>query len=226
VTQIAETAAVPELPGARTMSLEEERLLRGLRAGDERAFETLVDAYGASLLRVAMLFVPSRAVAEEVVQEAWLGLLKGLDRFEGRSSLKTWLFRILANIAKTRAVRESRSLPFSSLGDPPDDEPSVDPGRFLETGHRWAEHWSSAPVRWDDVPESRLIARETRAVVEEAIAALPGSQRAVISLRDVEGWSSEEVCELFSISEVNQRVLLHRARSRVRVALETYLAAE
>jgi RNA polymerase sigma-70 factor (ECF subfamily) len=149
-----------------------------------------------------MLFAPNRAVAEEVVQEAWLGLLKGLDRFEGRSSLKTWLFRILANVARTRAVRESRSLPFSSLSRPLDDEPSVDPGRFLDSGHRWAGHWSSAPVRWDDVPE------------------------AVISLRDIEGWGSEEVCELLSISEVNQRVLLHRARSRVRAALETYLAAE
>ena len=226
MTQIAATRALADRPHARTISLEEERLLRGLRAGDEQAFAALVDAYGASLLRVAMLFVQSRAVAEEVVQEAWLGLLKGLDRFEGRSSLKTWLFRVLANIAKTRAIRESRSLPFSALGDALDDEPAVDPGRFLDSGHRWAEHWSSGPVRWDDAPESRLLARETRAVVEDAIAALPDGQRAVISLRDIEGWSSEEVCELFSISEVNQRVLLHRARSRVRAALETYLAAE
>ena len=224
--QVVKTTAAPEGRGARVISLEEERLLRGLRAGEEQAFAVLVDAHGASLLRVAMLFAPTRAVAEEVVQETWLGLLKGLDRFEGRSSLKTWLFRILANVAKTRAVRESRSLPFSSLGHPLDDEPSVDPDRFFDAGHRWAGHWSSAPVRWDDAPESRLLAREARAVVRETIAALPEGQRAVISLRDIEGWSSEEVCELLSISEVNQRVLLHRARSRVRASLETYLAAE
>jgi RNA polymerase sigma-70 factor, ECF subfamily len=199
-------------------------LVRALRSGDEATFRTLVRELGPSLLRVALLYVSSRAVAEEVVQEAWLGLLTGLDRFEGRSSLKTWLFRILVNTAKTRGEREGRSVPFASLAPDTDgDEPAVEPERFDATG-RWAGHWSSTPIRFDDLPEERLLAAETRAVVEEAIAALPPNQRTVVSLRDIEGWSSEEVRNVLDVSETNQRVLLHRGRSAVRRALEKYLS--
>jgi RNA polymerase sigma-70 factor (ECF subfamily) len=199
-------------------------LVRALRSGDEATFTMLVRELGSSMLRVALLYVSSRAVAEEVVQEAWLGLLTGLDRFEGRSSLKTWLYRILVNIAKTRGEREGRSVPFASLAPDDDgDEPTVDPARFDRTG-RWAGHWSSAPIRFDAQPEERLLSAETRAVVERAIAALPPNQRTVVSLRDVEGWSSEEVRNVLDISETNQRVLLHRGRSAVRRALEKYMA--
>ncbi len=182
----------------------------------------LVDRYGPSMLRVAMLFVASRAVGEEVVQEAWLAVLTGIDRFEGRSSLKTWIFRILTNTAKTRGEREGRSIPLSALGDPASEETAVDPERFFSEG-RWRGHWVSAPERWDGVPEHRLVAEETLEVVREAIAALPASQQTVITLRDVEGWPAEEVCDALEISEANQRVLLHRARARVRSALEDYL---
>jgi RNA polymerase sigma-70 factor, ECF subfamily len=203
----------------------DHELVAALRAGDERAFEQLVDELGPSLLRVAQLYVRSRAVAEDVVQEAWLGVLKGLDRFEGRSSLRTWIFRILTNTAKTRAVREARSVPLSSLDDPADDDgPAVDPDRFLSSG-RWEGHWASAVPRWSEQPQERLESRETLSVVERAIDDLPPTQRAVISLRDVEGWSSDEVRNVLELSETNQRVLLHRARAKVRQALEDYLAA-
>jgi RNA polymerase sigma-70 factor (ECF subfamily) len=192
----------------------ETSVLEALRAGDEGAFATLVKEYGASMLRVARMYVGSRAVAEEVVQEAWLAVLNGIGRFEGRSSLKTWIFRILTNIAKTRGQREGRSLPFSSLVA--DDEPAVDPDRFLADGQ-----WASLPPRWE--PEERLLGDETRAVVDTAIAGLPPSQALVITMRDVEGFSAEEACNALDISETNQRVLLHRARSKVRQALEDYL---
>jgi RNA polymerase sigma-70 factor, ECF subfamily len=179
------------------------------------------------MLRVAMMFVSSRAVAEEVVQEAWLGVLKGLDRFEGRSSLKTWIFRILTNTAKTRGEREGRSVPFSSLaGDTADDEAPVDADRFLGPGSRWAGQWASAPRSPRDVPEDRLLAAEARARISAAIDALPENQRAVITLRDVDGFDAEEACDILGISEVNQRVLLHRARAKVRAALEQYLDEE
>jgi RNA polymerase sigma-70 factor (ECF subfamily) len=201
------------------------QLVEALRAGDEETFRVLVREWHASLLRVAQIFVPSRAIAEEVVQETWLRVLGALDRFEGRSSLKTWVFRILANTAKTRARREGRVIPFSSLQDPARvPEASVDADRFLPDDH---EHhpgaWSSPPR---DLPEERLLASETRARIAQAIDALPASQRAVIMLRDVQGWSSDEVCNALDITEVNQRVLLHRARAKVRNALEDYLASE
>jgi RNA polymerase sigma-70 factor (ECF subfamily) len=201
------------------LSAEDARLVESLRAGDEAAFAAVIREYGPSMLRVAQMFVSSRAVAEDVVQEAWLGVLKGIGRFEGRSSLKTWLFRIVANTAKTRGQREGRSIPFSSLEDPGERfEPAVEQERFGRAGH-----WSSPPRAW---PEERLLGAETRAVLERAIAALPPVQRTVISLRDVEGWSAEEVRNVLELSETNQRVLLHRARSRVRRALEQYLAEE
>jgi RNA polymerase sigma-70 factor, ECF subfamily len=208
--------SVPALESSG-LSLEDRRLLRALRRGDEAAFASLLDAHHSGLVSVAMAYVRNRAVAEEVVQEAWLGVIRGLERFEGRSSLKTWIFRIVANIAKTRAAREGRSVPFSALGDR-EEGPSVDPERFGPD-----DHWSSSPSSWETIPEERLQAKETLARIQEAIQTLPPNQRAVVTLRDVQHWSSEEVCELLCISEGNQRVLLHRARSKVRVALEQHL---
>jgi RNA polymerase sigma-70 factor (ECF subfamily) len=203
------------------VSLDDARLVKALRAHDERAFEELMRRYNASLLRVAQIYVPSRAVAEDVVQETWIGVFNGIDRFETRSSLKTWIFRILTNIAKTRGQREGRTVPFSAL-ERPDAVPeaAVGPDRFLAADHeRWPGHWSSKPHPW---PEERLLAAETREVVDRAIERLPPAQRAVISLRDVEGWSSEETRNALEVSETNQRVLLHRARSKVRQTLEDY----
>jgi RNA polymerase sigma-70 factor (ECF subfamily) len=204
---------------------EDHRLLERLRAGEEAAFMELVRLYGPSMLRVAGLFVKTRAVAEEVVQETWLGVLNGLGRFEGRSSLKTWMYRILTNIAKTRAEREGRSVPFSSLVDAELEagEGAVDADRFLPEGDRWANHWASSPRRFDQLPESKLLSGETLALVQGVVEKLPEAQRAVITMRDIVGCSSEEVCETLGLSEVNQRVLLHRARSKVRAALEGYL---
>jgi RNA polymerase sigma-70 factor (ECF subfamily) len=200
---------------------EAERL-DALRAGDEEAFAALVREYHASLVRVARMYVSTLAAAEEVAQETWLAVLNGLSRVESRSSLKTWIFRILTNIAKTRAVRDGRTLPFSALQDPARvPEAAVDADRFLDPEHpRWPGHWALKPEPW---PEEALVAGETRERLAEAIEALPATQRAVISLRDIEGWTSEEVRNALDLSETNQRVLLHRARSKVRAALESYL---
>ncbi len=188
----------------------------------------LVERHSPSMLRIASLYTPSRAVAEDVVQETWLAVLQGLDRFEGRSSLKTWIFRILTNRAKTRGQRERRSIPFSALADRETDgsEPAVDPSRFQGDDDRSPHGWASPPTSWEDVPEDRLLSTETLSKVEEAIAKLPEMQRLVITLRDVEGWSSQEVCNFLDITETNQRVLLHRARSKVRKALQEYLDSE
>ena len=211
--------------GTPIAAAEERLLLAALRRGDEAAFARIVAMLHGSMLRVAMLHVRDRTVAEEVVQDAWLGVLQQLDQFEGRSSLKTWVLRIVSNRAKTRAVRERRSVPFSALpgGDPDADEPAVDPDRFLPAGHRWAGHWASPPASWREVPEERLLSRETMAEVGRAVAALPATQRAVLVLRDVEGLGAAEACRLLELTEGNQRVLLHRARSKVRAALERYL---
>jgi RNA polymerase sigma-70 factor, ECF subfamily len=169
------------------------------------------------------MYVPTQAAAEEVAAETWLAVLTGLDRFEGRSSLRTWIFRILTNIAKTRAVRDGRTLPFSALQEPGRvPEAAVDADRFLDPEHpRWPGHWAVRPQPW---PEDALLASEMRSRLAEAIETLPATQRAVISLRDIEGWSSEEVRNALDLSETNQRVLLHRARSKVRAALEDYLS--
>lgn len=194
----------------------DEELVERLRARDESAFEELVRRYNAPLLRFARQFVPTAALAEDVVSETWLGVLNGIDRFEGRSSLKTWIYRILSNTAKTRAQREGRSLPFSALDDGETPfEPTVDRSRFLGTGQ-----WAAPPGAW---PEERLLGDETRAVIETAIAALPAMQGLVVTLRDVEGWSADEVRNALDLSETNQRVLLHRGRAKVRQALEQYL---
>jgi len=197
---------------------DEAAVLAALRAGDEAAFTRLVEMYHTSMVRLATAYVPSYAVAEEVAQEAWLGVLNGLDRFEGRSSLKTWIFRILTNIAKTRGAREQRSQPFSSVfDDVGEDEATVDPDRFAKEGH-----WLLAPSGWGDSPEDKLESAECQALIQATIETLPPNQREVIRLRDVMGWTSEEVCNTLELSETNQRVLLHRARARVRKALEMY----
>jgi RNA polymerase sigma-70 factor (ECF subfamily) len=213
--------------GAYVTSREDVRLVEALRAGDEAAFVELVGRYGGLMHRVARLYVPTRAVAEEVVQEAWLGVLNGIGRFEGRSSFKTWLFRILTNTAKTRAEREGRSVPFSALAQAELEtgEASVDPDRFFPQGARWASYWSSSPQRFDELPESRLMSSETFSVAQEAIDSLPDVQRAVITMRDIAGFDSEDVCDALAVSDGNQRVLLHRARSRVRRALEQHFEA-
>jgi RNA polymerase sigma-70 factor, ECF subfamily len=200
---------------------EDADLLSALRAGDERAFAELLRRYGPSLLRLALLYVSSRAVAEEVVQETWLAVFTGLERFEGRSSFKTWLFRILTNKAKTRGQREGRTLPFSAFAaDGDEGEGAVDIDRFVGPDGRHGGHWAAPPR---GVPEERLLAAEARARIESAIDALPPNQRAVITLRDVEGLSAEEACNVLGVSETNQRVLLHRARAKVRAAFERYL---
>ena len=205
---------------------KEQRLIAALCRGDADAFATLVDRHSRAMIRVAMAYVPTRAAAEEAVQETWIAVLRGIDRFEGRASLKTWIFRILANVAMRAGARERRSVPFSALADAENTgEPSVDPARFLPADHElFPGHWAVMPTRWP-TPEEGLLAGETREVIASAIAELPAAQRTVIGLRDVEGWSSEDVCEALEISAGNQRILLHRARSRVRNAIEAYYGA-
>jgi RNA polymerase sigma-70 factor (ECF subfamily) len=216
----------PHAEGAQLVAAEvdERALVAALRAGDEAAFAALVDRYSPSMIRVAQGYVRTRAVAEEVVQEAWLGVLKGLDRFEGRAALKTWIFRILVNTAKTRGEREARTVPFSSLASDEGGGPSVDPERFRDPSDAWGGHWAEPPERWETSPEHALLGAETRGVVDDVIKTLPAKQQQVVTLRDIEGWSSEEVCNVLGLSETNQRVLLHRARSKVRASLEDYMA--
>ena len=203
--------------------LPDRDVIDALRRGDEAAFRALIDLHSPALLRVAMSYVPSRAVAEEVVQETWIAVIRGIDGFEGRASLKTWIFTILTNIASRGGGRERRSTPFSALArDEEGGGPSVDPDRFLPSDHdRYPNHWAVAPTRWP-TPEEGLLSGETRQVILSAIEALPPAQRTVISLRDIEGWDSDEVSKALQISAGNQRVLLHRARSKVRAALERY----
>ena len=187
-------------------------LLPRLRAGDVAAFELIVDAWSPAMLHVARSYVSGLATAEDVVQETWLAVLRGLDRFEGRSSLRTWVFRILMNVARKRGVADHRVAP---IGDPL----GADAGRFASDGH-----WLLPPTDWDTDPEGRLSALETRGVVDAALASLPERQRVVVTLRDVEGLTSEEVAEVLGVSAGNQRVLLHRGRAAVRAALERHFA--
>jgi RNA polymerase sigma-70 factor, ECF subfamily len=207
---------------ALTASAEADIVAR-LRGGDERAFETLVDRHYATMLAVARGYVRTRAIAEEVVQEAWLGVLNGIDRFEGRSSLRTWIMRIVVNIAISRGEREARSVPFSSLAREESDEPAVDPERFRDQNDGFPGHWRAYPGNWASLPDDALLGRETLGVVMSAIEELPDAQRVVITMRDVAGCSPEEVCGALDVSDGNQRVLLHRARSHVRGALERHL---
>src|SRR6266478_9475944 len=200
-------------------------LIAARKLRDEAAFVTLVERYPAPLLRLALVYCRSLAIAEEIVQDTWLGVIQGIDRFEGRASFKTWLFQILVNRARTRAVREGRTLSFSSLTDEAKTpgEPAVPPERFRPADDPWPNNWALPPHSWGESSDARLLAEETMELVSRAIAQLPPAQRQVITLRDVEGFTSEDVCNVLEISETNQRVLLHRARSRVRAALEAHL---
>jgi len=205
---------------------DDSHLIELLRDGNEAAFVALIERYSDTMVRLAMFYVTAWPVAEEVVQETWMLVFEHLDHFEGRSSLKTWMFRILTNCAKTWAQRESRSIPFSSRSGMSTDhaETAVESDRLLPAEHHWAGHWLS--VKREEMPEERLLSQETRMCFERAIEALPPNQRRIIILRDIEGWTSDEICSTLGISEGNQRVLLHRARSKVRSALERYFQEE
>jgi RNA polymerase sigma-70 factor (ECF subfamily) len=213
---------------AMNVNQTEAALLDSLRAGAETAFMQLVEQYHSALVRLARLFVREQAVAEELAQETWLAVLQGIHNFEGRSSLKTWLFTILTNKAKTRGQRENRTISFTDL-EPASPSPTVDPDRFGDGStearlHHWAK--GAAPDSWSGVPEDRLLSQETTDLIRRTIESLPENQRTVITLRDVHELPSEEVCNVLGISETNQRVLLHRARAKVRQALEAYLKLE
>jgi len=203
---------------SETGTATDEAVIERLLAGDEAAFCTLVTAHHASLLRLALTFVSDHGAAEEVVQDTWLGVLKGLKAFERRASLKTWIFRILVNRARTRGARDGRTLNFSALQDPEGDGTDLI-DRFSAEGR-----WAQPPSLWQEQdPEDLLLRAETADCLEDAIARLPASQRAVVTLRDVEGIEAQEVCNILEISETNQRVLLHRARTKVRLTLEKHL---
>lgn len=196
---------------------ETASVIEALRQGDETAYAALFDRYHAALVRAALIYVQSADAAEEVAQETWIAVFKGIGRFEGRSSLKTWLFSILVNRAKTHAQREGRFITLDDTGD--SDDAAVAPDRFYPNEH----YWVSLPRSWNDLPEDRLLSSEVRDHIQRAIDGLPPNQQLVITLRDVDGLSSDEVCNILSVSDTNQRVLLHRARARVRQVLETYL---
>jgi RNA polymerase sigma-70 factor (ECF subfamily) len=200
----------------RSAAFTDAARLDALRAGDERAFASLIDELTPRMLRLARSYVAVDATAEEVVQDAWIAVLQGLDRFEGRSKLSTWVLGIVINLARARGVRDARSRPFSSLGAA--GAPGIGPERFLPADHdRWPGHWAIAPAPW---PDEALETAEATGVIRDAVAALPEAQRAVITLRDMVGCSPEETCNALGLSDTNQRVLLHRARTKVRAALE------
>ena len=201
----------------------ERALLDRLRRGDEAAFRELVRRHHGAMVRFAETFVPSRAIAEEVVQDAWLGVIKGIDRFEGRSTISTWIFRIVGNIARTRGAREKRVVPTTTLWDELSEAsgPSVPASRF--SGPPGRGGWSQPPAHWSDLPDERLLSQATFDRVAAIAGQLSEHQRRVFVLRDIEGYTSAEVCDMLELSDVNQRVLLHRARSRVRAALEAEL---
>jgi RNA polymerase sigma-70 factor (ECF subfamily) len=195
-------------------------LVERLRAGEEDAFRTLLRRHHRAMVRVIAAVVRRPAVAEEIAQEAWINVMRGLSGFDGRGSLKGWIFRIAVNAAKARVAREAREIPASSLGDDDDSaEPVVDPSRFQDEG-RWVGHWSAPPAPWQ--PDERLLSAETRALISRAIDELPPLQRQVITLRDTQDLDADEVCSILGITDANQRVLLHRARSKVRQALELH----
>jgi RNA polymerase sigma-70 factor (ECF subfamily) len=206
-------------------NLTGDALVAGLRAGDETAFLTLIRRHQAPMLRVARAYVSSHATAEDVVQETWLAVLRGVDGFDGRSSLKTWLYRILINRAKTAGQRDRRCVPDSQFGPPESDgsEPAVAARHFLDAlDPQWPQHWKQPPLPWERSVEDRLVTSETIGVVGDAINDLPPGQRLVVTLRDVECWTAQEVCRVLGLAETNQRVILHRARSKVRQRLESY----
>ncbi len=223
-----ETRSVAGAPGIGASTLtspnDERRLVERLRSGEEAAFVVLLERHGPSLRRLARTYA-SESIADDVIQETWIAVLHGLDGFEGRASLRTWIVRILMNVARRRAERERRHVPFSVFASPTGQpERSVDPARFRPIDGEWPGHWISYPKRWDEQPEERYLSTEGMDVALSAIEALPRAQREVVCLRDVEGWSSDEVSEALAISQGNQRVLLHRGRSKVRAALELAMA--
>jgi RNA polymerase sigma-70 factor (ECF subfamily) len=207
---------------------DDSDLLAALRTGDEAAFTVLVERYHMVMVRLARTYVRDTGLAEEVAQDAWLSILRGLDGFEARSSLKTWIFRIVINRALARASREQRVIPFSDAGNSPTEDAgaAVEPGRFRGPEDPWHGGWVSFPPSWGPSPEQRLLSGEVRQFIHEAIHQLPPGQREVVMLRDVQGWDAAEVCHTLELSEVNQRVLLHRGRSKLRRALAHYLAGE
>jgi len=213
----------PGSPEAQTTADPDAEVLARLRRGDDRAFADLVDRWSPTMLRVARAYVSNAQSAEDAVQDAWLGVVRGLAAFEGRSTLRTWVFTILMNRARTRGSREARSVPMSSLaGD--DGGPTVDPDRFRGREDPYPDHWTPTgiPVRWEGQPEGRLLAGETMRLLGAALTALPPRQRVVVTLRDVQGLTSDEACEALGITAQNQRVLLHRGRAALRQALEDY----
>ena len=205
------------MPGAETTS--DAELVRRLRAGDEAAFRDLVRSLHGALVKVAQAFVGSRGAAEEIVQDTWLAVIAGLDGFEGRATLRTWIGHILVNKAKPRGTRDKRAAPMPV--SPEDLEPDVDAGRFGPRGY-----WASPPAAWEKAPEALTLRKEACEHIERELAALPPTQGTVVMLRDLEGWSAEEVCAALEIGEANQRVLLHRGRARLRAALERYHSGE
>jgi RNA polymerase sigma-70 factor (ECF subfamily) len=216
----------PSMGTSEVAPIDEAAMVEALLRGDERAFEWLVQQHHTTLVRLALRYVRDPAVAEEVAQETWLHVLKGLPRFQSRSSIKTWMTQILMNRARTRARRDRHSMPFTDtwLAALADGEPAVDQDRFFPSDSPYADGWASAPRPF--APEDRVLAGETQAIVQGAISALPVGQREVITLRDIEGRSAAEVCNTLGVTETNQRVLLHRARSRVRAVLEPYLSEQ
>lgn len=201
---------------------EDSNLVEGLRRGEEAAFAALVRRYHRSIVRLVGTYVKDNSLGEDIAQETWMGVLAGLAGYEGRCSFRAWIFRIAVNIAKKRAVRDARGVPFSALDGLEGQESAVDSDRFLEPDERWAGHWSSPPTPWRDA-EQKLLAEETLSVVSAAIEELPAAQRQVITLRDIQGLTADETSEIIDVNEGNQRVLLHRARSKVRAALESHL---
>jgi len=199
----------------------DEKVVAGLRAGDERTFRDLFACNYPVMKRVARGYVDSEAGAEEVVQETWMAIMTGIDRFEGRSALSTWMFSILTHQAKSHSAHERRALPFSSIAPRDVEEAIVDPDRFQKDDEAWPGHWATPPRPWQK-PDRRLLSLEARELLKKALPELPERQRLIVALRDVEGLSAEEVCDLLGLSQENQRVLLHRGRSRLRAALEGY----
>jgi RNA polymerase sigma-70 factor (ECF subfamily) len=211
-----------ELGAVAGVRSSDEHVVAALRAGDEQAFRDLFARSYPMMKRIARGYVSSDAVAEEVVQETWTAVLTGLDRFQGRSALGTWIFSILTNQAKSHGAREGRALPLSAVGREGEEEPAVTPDRFQTDDDAWPGHWATPPRPWQK-PERRLLALEAREHLKQALAELPERQRVIVGLRDIEGFSAEEVCTLLEVTQENQRVLLHRGRSRLRATLEEYL---
>jgi RNA polymerase sigma-70 factor (ECF subfamily) len=220
---MATSLPAPSSPGAE-IGADQRALVDALRARDPRAFHSLVEAQYPTMKHVARSYVDSEAVAEEVVQETWLAVVRGIERFGHRSSLHTWIYAILVNKARTHGAREHRTLPFSSAGQPGETGPTVDPDRFQSDEDAWPGHWATPPRPWQK-PERKLLSLEIRERLREALNELPARQRAVVTLRDVEGLGAQDVCELLDLSAENQRVLLHRGRSRLRRSLEAYVNA-